>query len=141
MIERLQRPFDLAGKRVWVAGHRGLVGGALTRRLAAENCEVLTATRGEVDLRRLDPMYRLVIGQENGPDITLDATSDTEEMAQRIAAIRLPPLEIPTPSPICLHSFCAIRMESPSFTAITESTWSSLTISGMNSSDTPWMRG
>lgn len=52
MIERLQRPFDLAGKRVWVAGHRGLVGGALTRRLAAENCEVLTATRGEVDLRR-----------------------------------------------------------------------------------------
>lgn len=52
MIARLERPFDLAGKRVWVAGHRGLVGGALVRRLASENCVILTATRGEVDLRR-----------------------------------------------------------------------------------------
>lgn len=52
MIERLQRPFGLAGKRVWVAGHRGLVGGALIRRLTAETCEILTATHDEVDLRR-----------------------------------------------------------------------------------------
>lgn len=44
--------FDLTGKRVWVAGHRGLVGGALVRRLARENCEVLTAGRETVDLRR-----------------------------------------------------------------------------------------
>ncbi len=52
MIDRLKWPFDLAGKRVWVTGHRGLVGGALVRRLASENCEILTATRDEVDLRR-----------------------------------------------------------------------------------------
>lgn len=52
MIERLQRPFDIAGKRVWVTGHRGLVGGALVRRLTSENCEILTATRDELDLRR-----------------------------------------------------------------------------------------
>ncbi|WP_088310393.1 GDP-L-fucose synthase family protein [Novosphingobium sp. B 225] len=42
--------FDLAGKRVWVAGHRGMVGGAIVRRLAGENCEVLTAGREELDL-------------------------------------------------------------------------------------------
>ena len=45
------QPFDLAGKRVYVAGHRGMVGSALVRRLASENCEVLTATRAEVDLK------------------------------------------------------------------------------------------
>lgn len=43
-------PFALAGKRVYVAGHRGMVGGALVRRLASESCEVLAAPR-EVDLR------------------------------------------------------------------------------------------
>ena len=42
--------FDLAGKRIYVAGHRGMVGSALVRRLAKENCTVLTATRAEVDL-------------------------------------------------------------------------------------------
>jgi GDP-L-fucose synthase len=41
-----------AGRRVWVAGHRGMVGAAICRRLAAEDCEVLTVGRGEVDLRR-----------------------------------------------------------------------------------------
>jgi GDP-L-fucose synthase len=46
--------YDLAGKRVWVAGHRGMVGTALMRRLARENCELLTARRAEVDLLRQD---------------------------------------------------------------------------------------
>ena len=43
--------YDLHGKRVWVAGHRGMVGSALVRRLARENCEVLTVARGQVDLK------------------------------------------------------------------------------------------
>ena len=43
--------YDLTGKRVFVAGHRGMVGSAIVRRLARENCSVLTATREEVDLR------------------------------------------------------------------------------------------
>ncbi|WP_331461901.1 GDP-L-fucose synthase [Roseibium limicola] len=43
--------YELAGKRVWVAGHRGLVGSALVRRLEAENCEILTCTRQDADLR------------------------------------------------------------------------------------------
>ncbi|OEJ66633.1 GDP-L-fucose synthase [Magnetovibrio blakemorei] len=44
--------YSLNGKRVWVAGHRGMVGSALVRRLAAEDCEVITAGRAMVDLLR-----------------------------------------------------------------------------------------
>ena len=44
-------PFSLAGLRVFVAGHRGMVGAALVRRLARENCAVLTAARDALDLR------------------------------------------------------------------------------------------
>ena len=43
--------FDLKGKKVFVAGHRGMVGGALVRRLASEGVELLTAPRSELDLR------------------------------------------------------------------------------------------
>lgn len=46
--------YSLAGKRVWVAGHRGMVGSALMRRLASENCELLTVGREKVDFRRQD---------------------------------------------------------------------------------------
>jgi GDP-L-fucose synthase len=44
--------YPLDGKRVWVAGDRGMVGAALVRRLASEPCEVLTSSRSELDLRR-----------------------------------------------------------------------------------------
>ncbi|MBV9834190.1 MAG: GDP-L-fucose synthase [Alphaproteobacteria bacterium] len=50
--------YTLRSKRVWVAGHRGLVGSALVRRLQAEQCEVLTATRAQVDLRAPDQLDR-----------------------------------------------------------------------------------
>jgi GDP-L-fucose synthase len=43
---------DLAGKKVYVAGHKGMVGSAIIRRLAGEDCEILTATRTELDLRQ-----------------------------------------------------------------------------------------
>jgi GDP-L-fucose synthase len=46
--------YDLAGKRVWVAGATGMVGSALVRRLASERCEILTAPRNAVDLMRQD---------------------------------------------------------------------------------------
>jgi len=45
------KPYDISGKRIWVAGHRGMVGSAIVRRLEHEDCEVLTAGRGAVDLR------------------------------------------------------------------------------------------
>lgn len=44
--------FELRGKRIWVAGHRGMAGSAIVRRLAREDCEVMTAARSELDLLR-----------------------------------------------------------------------------------------
>ena len=43
--------YQLNSKRVWVAGHRGMVGSALVRRLANENCEVLTTGSDRLELR------------------------------------------------------------------------------------------
>jgi len=43
--------YALAGKRVWVAGHRGMVGAGLVRQLEKEDCTVLTVTRDRLDLR------------------------------------------------------------------------------------------
>jgi GDP-L-fucose synthase len=50
--------YPLAGKRVWVAGHRGMVGSALVRRLERADCEILTVTRQECDLGRQEPVER-----------------------------------------------------------------------------------
>ena len=44
--------YELTNKRVYVAGHRGMVGSAVVRRLAGEGCEVITAGRDVVDLKR-----------------------------------------------------------------------------------------
>lgn len=43
-------PLALRGKRVWVSGHRGMVGSALVRRLAREDCTLLFVDRTKVDL-------------------------------------------------------------------------------------------
>jgi len=50
-IEWSKETFVLTGKRVFVAGHGGLAGSAVVRRLAGEGCEVLSAARGDLDLR------------------------------------------------------------------------------------------
>lgn len=42
--------YSLKGKRIYVAGHRGMVGSAIVRRLASEDVRVLIATRGDLDL-------------------------------------------------------------------------------------------
>ncbi|MFA6157334.1 GDP-L-fucose synthase family protein [Mesorhizobium sp.] len=42
--------FDLRGKRVFVAGHRGMVGSAIVRGLAGEDCDIVTVSRDELDL-------------------------------------------------------------------------------------------
>src|SRR5579871_809138 len=44
-------PFELKGKTVFVAGHRGMAGSAIVRRLASEDVNILTASRAELDLR------------------------------------------------------------------------------------------
>jgi len=44
--------FDLRGKRVYVAGHRGMVGSAIVRRLRSEDCTILVEDRQDLDLTR-----------------------------------------------------------------------------------------
>ena len=58
---------EIAGKRVYVAGHRGMVGSAIVRRLERENCTVLTASRSEVDLR--DPAQVNAWMETNRPEL------------------------------------------------------------------------
>ncbi|MBY5706572.1 GDP-L-fucose synthase [Rhizobium leguminosarum] len=65
--------YDLSNKKVWVAGHRGMVGSALVRRLHSENCAVITATRQELDLKRQDEVERFV--QTNRPDAIILAAA------------------------------------------------------------------
>src|SRR6266581_6232927 len=48
-------PFNLAGKRIFVAGHNGMAGSAIVRRLRQEPCEVLVEERRDLDLTRQEP--------------------------------------------------------------------------------------
>lgn len=66
--------FSLTGKRIWVAGHRGMVGSALLRRLALEDgCEILTVDRDTVDLRRQSDVERWMA--QHHPDIIILAAA------------------------------------------------------------------
>lgn len=58
--------FPLTGKRVWVAGHRGMVGSAIVRRLKTEDCEIITATRADVDLKSAEKVSAFV--DDSRPD-------------------------------------------------------------------------
>jgi GDP-L-fucose synthase len=49
-IEGSAAAFDLKGKRVFVAGHKGMAGSAIVRRLRQEPCELLVAERSALDL-------------------------------------------------------------------------------------------
>jgi GDP-L-fucose synthase len=55
-------PFDLRGKRIFVAGHRGMAGSAIARRLASEDCEILIVPRDKVDLRNQDQTEAFIQG-------------------------------------------------------------------------------
>ena len=64
---------DLTGKRIFVAGHKGMVGSAVVRRLAREGCEVLTAGREQADLLRQDQVERFMA--EARPDAVVMAAA------------------------------------------------------------------
>lgn len=64
--------YNLDGKRVWVSGHGGMVGSAVMRRLASENCEVLTSDRS-IDLR--DPRSTRAWMAANRPDVVVVAAA------------------------------------------------------------------
>jgi GDP-L-fucose synthase len=66
-------PFELEGARVWVAGHRGMVGSAIVRRLDREGCEVLTVERADLDLIDQAATGRWV--RANRPDVVFLAAA------------------------------------------------------------------
>ena len=51
MEGKLETPFQMENTKVWIAGHRGLVGGAIAKRLSRENLSIVTIDRSELDLR------------------------------------------------------------------------------------------
>jgi GDP-L-fucose synthase len=69
----LSLPFDLASKRVYVAGHRGMVGSAIVRRLKSESCSVISATRAELDLTRQAETERWISTAR--PDVVIMAAA------------------------------------------------------------------
>ena len=66
-------PYALTGKRVFVAGHRGMVGAAVVRRLATEDCEVIVAPRSQVDLREQSAVRAFL--KERKPDCVILAAA------------------------------------------------------------------
>jgi GDP-L-fucose synthase len=65
--------FPINTKRIWVCGHRGMVGSALTRYLLGEGCEILTADREELDLTRQADVHNWL--DKNRPDAVIVAAA------------------------------------------------------------------
>lgn len=65
--------YTLSNKRIFVAGHLGMVGGAVVRRLAVEGCEILIAPRGEVDLTNQQAVQDWMV--KNRPDVVVLAAA------------------------------------------------------------------
>ncbi len=76
-------PFELAGRRVWVAGGRGMVGSAVIRRLAGEGVEILNPPRGSLDLRRQADVEAWVAEQR--PDVVIVAAARVGGIAANAA--------------------------------------------------------
>ena len=65
--------FDFTGRKVYVAGHRGMVGSAIVRRLENARCEIITTDRDEVDLERQEQAERFLAARR--PDVVIVAAA------------------------------------------------------------------
>lgn len=65
--------FNLKGRRVFVAGHRGMVGAACVRRLQREDCDIVTAGRDALDLTRQSEVEQFMARQR--PDVVIVAAA------------------------------------------------------------------
>lgn len=65
--------FDLSGRRVFVAGQRGMVGSAIVRRLGQVDCNVVTAGRERLDLLRQDDTERFLVSTK--PEVVIVAAA------------------------------------------------------------------
>ena len=73
MTARPDGAYDLSGKRVFVAGDRGMVGAGVVRRLSSENCEILTAPRAALNLK--DQAATRAWFEANRPDAVVVAAA------------------------------------------------------------------
>lgn len=76
--------FQIEGKRIWVAGHRGMVGSALVRLLSRLDCEVLTVPRSEVDLTDQAATRRWLLDKK--PDAVIVAAARVGGIAANSAS-------------------------------------------------------
>ena len=74
---------DLSGRRVWVAGHRGMVGAAIVRRLAREDVTIVTAVRASLDLTRQVDVERWMA--QTRPDVIVLAAARVGGIAANAA--------------------------------------------------------
>ncbi len=75
--------FDLAGRTIWVAGHRGMVGAALVRRLERDGHRPLVAGRDRVDLVRQAAVEAFMA--ETRPDVVIIAAARVGGIAANAA--------------------------------------------------------
>ncbi len=65
--------FSLKNKKIWVAGHKGMVGSALCRRLESEKCDIIVARKSELDLTRQEETEKWIA--KNKPDVVIMAAA------------------------------------------------------------------
>lgn len=65
--------YELKNKRVWIAGHNGMVGSAIINRLNSEDCEILTVTKDKLDLRDGHSVSKWL--KKNKPDVVIIAAA------------------------------------------------------------------
>ena len=74
--------YRLQAKKVWVAGHQGMVGSAIVRRLSGEDCEVVAANHSELDLSRQTEVEDWI--EENRPQAIFTAAAKVGGIAENI---------------------------------------------------------
>lgn len=69
----MPKVFELRGKRIWIAGHTGLVGSALCRALSSVNADIITVSHNQLDLCRQSDVEGWM--QEYQPDVIILAAA------------------------------------------------------------------
>ncbi len=75
--------FDISGKKIWIAGHAGLVGSALVRKFSKFDCEILTVRKAELDLTRQKETEDWIA--EHKPDAILIAAAKVGGIGENAA--------------------------------------------------------
>ncbi|PZP56741.1 MAG: GDP-fucose synthetase [Micavibrio aeruginosavorus] len=75
--------FDISGKKIWIAGHSGLVGAALVSKFSSLDCKILTASRAELDLTRQEQAEDWISLQK--PDVIIIAAAKVGGIGENAA--------------------------------------------------------